>query len=67
MFESKRPPLINDLPPELRGLPTNKYGGHQIQKINPGELWKPPKRPFPAHTFTAEEIAEVNRQRKDTE
>ena len=36
-----KPPTINDLPPELRGPPQNKYGGYQTTNI----------RPFPNNTF----------------
>jgi hypothetical protein len=54
----RRRSKLNDLPPELRGLPQNKYGGHHGQRMRPlrGSTFGPANE---GRTLTPDEIARV--------
>jgi hypothetical protein len=60
--KSKRPSLM-DYSPELRGLPNNRYGGHQAQHLRGlrGSTYGPAS---PVRHYTREEIQEYERARK---
>ena len=58
-------PFVHELPPDERGLSNNKWGGHKVQRVSPGSLWNPPKKPYPVRSVSREALAEINRRRND--